>query len=335
MPDTSEPVPVTDVDYVKAEETFLAAAADGIDCFSVPRDEASLCAAVREHDARAVIVGVESYRDELYNVLPRGGIIARFGVGFDGVDLDRAARAGILVTNTPGALSDTVAEYAVWLMGALARHIPRAHADMRNNRWHARVGVELKGATLALLGCGAIGRRVARIAAVGLRMNVVGYDIVDIPEEARQDMGLSSFTQDLPAALADADFVSLHMPSSPKTRHFISADTLALIPPRACLINTARGPVVDEIALYDALASGKLAGAALDVFETEPYVPRDPAKDLRTLENTVLTCHMASASTQACTRMASQALANVRAALDNRLDDCDIVNPDVREVLEA
>ncbi|MFH0965151.1 MAG: NAD(P)-dependent oxidoreductase [Planctomycetota bacterium] len=322
-------IPVTRVEYEKGRSVFEAAAREGFDCLCVPPDEPSLAAAVTKHKARAVIVGVDPYRDALYEALPKGGIIARFGVGVDSVDRKRATERGILVANTPGVLSDTVAEYAVWLMGALARHVAKAHEDMRGKGWRARVGVELQGKKLALLGCGEIGRRVARIASGGLRMNVVGYDVADIPAAVLRQWGVTSFTKDLFEALSGARFVSLHIPSLPETRHFLNSRTLAAVPRNAFLVNTARGPIIDEAALYDALSSGALAGAALDVFENEPYVPVRPDKDLRTLENVLLTCHMASASEEACVRMAEQSLANVRAALAKRYGDCAVVNRDV------
>jgi len=327
-------IPVTQVEYEKGKSVFEAATREGLDCVCVPPDEPSLASAVKKHKARAAIIGVDPYRNALYDALPKGGIIARFGVGVDGVDRKRATARGILVANTPGALSDTVAEYAVWLMGSLARHVAKAHEGMRRHRWQASVGVELQGKKLAVLGCGEIGRRVARIASEGLRMNVVGYDVADIPADVLREWGFSSFTKDLAGALAGARFVSLHIPSLPETRHFLNARTVALIPRDAFLVNTARGAIIDEVALYDALASGALAGAALDVFENEPYVPVRPEKDLRTIENVLLTCHMASGSEEACIRMAERSLANVRAALERRYGDCAVVNRDVLTGLE-
>ena len=328
-------IPVTEVEYIKGEALFKAAAEKGLDCIRVDLDEASVAAAVKEHAACAAIVGVDPYAGPLYEALPKGGIIARFGVGCDGVDLPRAAQAGIVVTNTPGALSDAVAEHAIWLMGAVARRVGQAHHDMKNNHWQARVGVELAERTLAVIGCGQIGLRTARIASAGFRMKVVGHDVIQPALESRMKWGVERFEQDLPAALADADFVSLHIPSIPDTRHFINADTIGMMKDGAYLVNTARGPIVDEVALYDALSSGKLAGAGLDVFETEPYEPQEPDKDLRTLDNVVLTCHMASASVEACRNMAQMCLANITATFEGRFADCNIVNPDVLKVLGA
>ena len=326
-------IPVTEVEYDKGQSVLEAAAERGFDCVRVAYDETSLTAVVREHNARAVIIGVDPYVGPLYDALPKGGVIARFGVGCDGVDLALAAKKGILVTNTPGALDDAVAELAVWLMGAIARQIMTAHEDMRAKRWQARVGVELKGKTLAVIGCGHIGLRVAHIASAGIGMKVIGYDVVDIPKQRLDSFGVARLEKDLAAALGEADFVSLHLPSIPATRHFMNAEKLAMMKRTAFLVNTARGPIVDEAALYEALAGRRIAGAALDVFETEPYVPVAPDKDLRTLDNVVLTSHMASASQEACANMANGCLANIAAAFEGRLDDCAIVNPDVRKTL--
>jgi len=335
MAEGRDVIPVTKVEYAKAQSVFEAAAEQGLDCISVDCDEGSLAAAVKEHGACAVIVGVDKYTGALYEALPKGGIIARFGVGFDSVDLAQAAEAGIVVTNTPGALSDAVAEHAIWLTGAVARKVGQAHHEMKSNRWHSRVGVELAGKTLAVVGCGRIGLRTARIASAGFRMRVIGCDIVELALESRMKWGVERFEKDLPATLADADFVSLHIPSVDETKHFINAETIGMMKDGAYLVNTARGPIVDEVALYDALASEELAGAGLDVFETEPYEPRQPDKDLRTLDNVVLTCHMASASAEACRNMGDMCLANITAAFEGRFTDCDIVNPDVLKALEG
>ena len=155
---------------------------------------------------------------------------------------------------------------------------------MRSGRWEPKEGLELEGKTLALIGSGAIAIAVARIAAAGFGMRVIGY-----ARSARQTPSphIAAITTDFAEAVGEADFVSLHIPGSPENARFINADRLALMPPRAWLINTARGAVVDELALYDALAGGRLAGAALDVFAREPYQPADPDHDLRTLANVI------------------------------------------------
>lgn len=323
-------VAVTEMEYGKSRGVFAAAAQEGLDCRAAPSGEPALTDFVRRHDVRHVIVGVEPYAGPLYEALPRGGVLARFGVGHDNVDKAAATAHGILCTNTPGALDDSVAEHAVNLMLAAARLTVPAANCARGGSWSAFVGRELAGKTMAVIGCGAIGRRVARIAARGLGMRVSGCEVAAVDEDRlRAEFGFERVSPDFAAVVADADYISLHIPSTPATRHFINAPRLALLPPRAWLINTARGAVVDEQALFDALSAGRLAGAALDVFEREPYVPVHPAKDLRTLPNTVLTPHIGSSTQEACDRMATIALRNVRLALAGRYLDMNLLNPEV------
>ena len=146
---------------------------------------------------------------------------------------------------------------------------------------------------------------------------------------------LTGRNDDFGIAASDADFVSLHLPANPDTHHFLNRDTLAVLSPHAWIINTARGSVVDENALYDALAGGRLAGAALDVFDREPYEPADPARDLRALPNVILTPHIGSNTVEANARMAARALKNVRFAMAREYVAMDLLNQDVRAMLEA
>ncbi len=323
-------VVVTQNDYPKAEAVYEAAAGDGLECIPAPDDEAGLAEAVRQHGARYAVVGVAPYSGPLYEALPRGGVLARFGVGHDGIDKEQATAAGILCTNTPGVLDDSVAEHAVALMLAAARHLLANAASAMRSAWTPHVGTELRGKTLAVIGCGPIGCRVAQIAAFGFVMRVVGCEIRDVdPAEMESRFGFDRMTPEFALAVKDADFVSLHIPSTAATHHFLNADRLADMPPRAILIHTARGAVVDETALYDALAGGRLAAAALDVFDHEPYVPTAPDKDLRTLPNVLMTPHVASSTREACDRMAARALHNIRLAEQGAYDQMDLLNPEV------
>jgi lactate dehydrogenase-like 2-hydroxyacid dehydrogenase len=316
---------VTEVEYSKARDVF--ARAGDLRCEPVAAPEAELSAAVKHKGTSCVIVGVEPYLgDGLYDALPRGGLIARFGVGHDGVDKAKATQHGILVTNTPGVLTVSVAEHTIWLIGALLRHVARGDAEVRGGTWRPMVGCELHGKTLALIGCGAIGRQVAAIAAHGLGMKVIGFDRPGLDREELYQWGISQFTTSWERAVGYADVVSIHLASTPETRHFINAERLSGVRRGAFLVNTARGAVMDEDALYDAVVSGRLGGAALDVFETEPYRPAGPGKDLRLLPNVVLTPHIGSSTVEACTRMGERCLANVRAAIAKRYDEMDLVN---------
>jgi len=327
-------VAVTELEYRKAEPLFVRAAQDGCECVPALAEEAALAAAIGERSIRHVILGVEKYAGLLYQALSPGGVIARFGVGHDGVDKSQATARGLLCTNTPGALDDSVAEHAINLLFAAARRTVGQAADLRAGKWAPQLGFELKGRTLAIIGCGTIGRRVGQIAARGLGMKVVGCEVaqVDVPR-LQQEFGFASVVNDFMEAVRGAAFVSLHIPSLPETRHFLNADRLRLLPAGCWVVNTARGALVDETALFEALAGGRLGGAALDVFEREPYAPVAPGKDLRTLDNVVMTPHISSTTREACDRMASRALRNIQLAEAGKHKEMDLLNPQVLENL--
>jgi len=292
----------------------------------VPSEEAAVAAAVVETGARHAIVGPRPYRDRLYDALGRGSVLARFGVGYDGIDLAKASAAGILCTNTPGTLDQSVAEITMLFVAAAARHLVALDRTMRERAWSPRGGIELEGRTLAVIGAGRIGTRTAAIARRGFGMRVVGCRRSPGPIDGTE---FDLLTTDFSTAVRDADFVVLLIPGSAANAHFLDKARLAMLPERAWLINTARGSVVDEVALYDALAAGRLAGAAIDVFEREPYEPIDPNKDLRSLDNVILVPHVGSNTTAANRRMSSRALANIELALAGRTAEMDLLNPEV------
>ncbi len=336
----AEVVLVTRKEYAKGQEAF--AAADWVRVEPAAEDEPALAAEVRARRCRAVIVGVRPYRGPLYEALAEvagasGSLIARFGVGHDGIDKRQAAALGIRVTNTPGVLDQSVAEHALWLLGALARNVPRSDAAMRAGEFPSFAGIELAGKVLGIVGFGAIGRRLAAMAHFGLGMQVLAVDRRS-RESIERDLagplsqglaryGVEHYTTDVDRAFCEADVVSLHLPATPETHHFVDERRLERMRPSALLINTSRGSVVDEVALYDALAAQQIAGAALDVYQQEPYVPVDPAKDLRRLPNVVLTPHTGSNTHEANRRMAEAALANVRHFLAGRHDQLTLVAP--------
>jgi len=329
-------IAVTELEFRKAESIFVQAAAEGLSCVSTPAEENKLAAAFRSSDVRHVIIGVERYSGPLYEALSAGGVIARFGVGHDGVDKTLATSKRLLCTNTPGALDDSVAEHAINLLLAAARHTVAVGADLRAGRWSPQVGGELQGKTLAVIGCGAIGRRVARIASRGLGMKVIGCEVVGVNvAQLQSEFGFATVVKKFEDAARDADFVSLHIPSLPETRHFLNGARLASLPARCWVVNTARGALVDEVALFEALTAGRIAGAALDVFEREPYEPAAVGKDLRTLSNVVLTPHVGSSTREACERMAQRALQNIRLAETGRFAEMDLLNRDVLVKLEG
>jgi phosphoglycerate dehydrogenase-like enzyme len=250
------------------------------------------------------------------------------------VDKLKATEAGVLCTNTPDVLQQSVAELTVSMIGAAARHIVPVASAMTQGAWAPRQGIELDGKTLALVGCGAIGRAVARIASAGFGMRVVGYvrSPAGVTDELLQTGHFERIDTDFASVVREADFVSLHIPGHPENARFLDRARLDLLPPRAWLINTARGAVVDETALFDALAEGRLAGAALDVFEREPYQPAAAGKDLRTLPNVLLLPHVGSNTLEANCRMAERALRNVRLAESGNVAEMDLLNPDVLTV---
>ncbi len=315
----SEIVLVTRQEFDKAADLFRAAT--DVSCEPAPADEAALASAVVARGARAAIVGVAPYRGPLYAALEKNGagLIARFGVGHDGVDKPLARQHGILVTNTPGVLDLSVAEHTLWLMGSLARCVAQSHEAMRGGKFAGQTGMELHGKTLGILGFGNIGKKVAASAHFGFGMRVIACDQVAAPANLAA-LGVEQFTNNVEECFRQSDVVTIHLPAIASTQKFINAERLAWLKPSALLVNTARGAVLDEVALFDALAAHRLAGAALDVFAVEPYVPAQPDKDLRKLDNVVLTAHIGSNTREANARMAAGALENVRNFFAGRLD---------------
>ena len=320
-------VVVTEPEFIRAGDVFVSHV--DLACHVSPPDEASLVGTIRSTGALHAIVGPRPYRDALYTVLGRGSVLARFGVGFDGINLARATTAGILCTNTPQTMDQSVAELSMMFVAAAARHLVRLHDTMKRGEWAPQGGVELAGKTLAIIGSGRIGAATARIAK-GFSMRVIGcrrraIESAPLPADSPFDVT----TPDFRVAVSDADFVVLLIPGSAENLHYLNRERLSMLPSRAWLVNTARGSVVDERALYDALASRRLAGAALDVYEREPYEPVDPGHDLRTLDNVILVPHVGSNTAESNRRMCERAIQNVRLGAGGRFDRLDLLNPEV------
>ena len=221
-------------------------------------------------------------------------IIARVGVGLDNIDQDAAKEKNIRVINAVEGAMNAVAELVVGLMLSLAREIPRADREVRNGNWIKKelMGTELRGKYLGIVGLGNIGKRLGRLAK-SFNMNIIGYDVVPIDEEFSKEVGLMK--ADLGTLLASADYVSLHVPLLDSTKHMINAEKITTMKNTARVINTSRGGVIDEDALYDALKNGNLGGAALDVFEIEPAT----SNKLRELPNFISTPHMGAQTKEA------------------------------------
>lgn len=257
---------------------------------------------------------------------PRLKMVANMAVGFNNIDVEAAARLGIAVSNTPGVLSDTTADLAFALLMATARRIPEAERFLRAGKytgWGPLLfcGAEVHHSTLGLIGAGRIGKIMAKRAS-GFEMRVIYYDVYRLSPEDEAVYNMTCRSMD--EVLQEADFVSVHTPYMPSTHHLISDRELHLMKPTAILINTARGPIVDEKALVSALQSGAIAGAGLDVFENEPAV--EPG--LLAMENVVLLPHIASASLQTRTLMATMASENIVAHFKGQLPP-NILNPEV------
>ena len=221
-------------------------------------------------------------------------IIARVGVGLDNIDQEAAKEKNIRVINAVEGAMNAVAELVVGLMLSLAREIPRADREVRNGNWIKKelMGTELRGKYLGIVGLGNIGKRLGRLAK-SFNMNIIGFDVMPIDEEFSKEVGLMK--ADLGTLLASADYVSLHVPLLDSTKHMINAEKISTMKNTARIINTSRGGVIDEDALYDALKNGNLGGAALDVFEIEPAT----SNKLRELPNFISTPHMGAQTKEA------------------------------------
>lgn len=227
-------------------------------------------------------------------------IIARVGVGLDNIDVDAAKAKGIRVINAVEGAMNAVAELVLGLMLSLAREIPRADREIRNGNWLKKelMGSELSGKYLGIVGLGNIGKRLAKLAR-GLNMNIIGFDVMPIAEDFARDVGL--IKADIDTLLSSADYISFHVPLTETTHHLVNSKRISTMKKTAYIINTSRGEIIDEDALYNALKEGKIAGVALDVFEKEPAV----GNKLTTLPNVVCTPHIGAQTKEAQTLAAN------------------------------
>lgn len=262
----------------------------------------------------------------LMDAAPRLKVISNCAVGYDNIDVKAATERGIIVGNTPGVLTDTTADLAFALLMATTRRIPEATRFVRAGKWKTweltvLLGQDIHGATLGIVGMGRIGSAVAKRAA-GFGMKIFYHDVLR-REELEEELGVV-FT-DLERLLRESDFVTLHVPLAKETHHLIGRKELEIMKPTAILINTSRGPIVDQEALYDALKSGQIAAAGLDVTDPEPISPDDP---LLSLDNCVVLPHIGSASIATRTKMATMATENLIAGLKGEMPP-NPVNPEV------
>jgi D-3-phosphoglycerate dehydrogenase len=277
-------------------------------------------------EASGLLVRLAEVSAELLAAAPQLRVIARHGVGVDNIDVAAATRRGIPVVYTPEANAVSVAEHVLALMTALAKRIVEYDAATRRGAFAVRDSlraVDLEGKVLGVVGLGRVGTAVSRKAKAAFNMRVLGYDPFLDSTEIRS-RGAEPVS-DLPSLLREADVVTLHVPLTPQTRRLIGKGELAAMKPTAMLVNTSRGAVVDEAALAQALHQGRLAGAALDVFEREPP---DPGNPLFSAPNLVVTPHSAALTAECAARMALQAAQGIMDVLAGRRPAA-VVNPEV------
>jgi glyoxylate reductase len=257
-------------------------------------------------------------------------VISNLAVGYDNIDIPEATRRGIFVGNTPGVLTETTADFAFALLMAAARRVVEADRTTRRGLWKTwgpmfLQGQDVHGATLGIVGLGRIGAEVAKRAG-GFGMKVLYHDEKRRSEAEERELGVEHVPE-LRDLLRTADFVTVHVPLSPETHHLIGADEFAAMKPTAVFVNTSRGPLVDQRALYQALESGGIYAAGIDVTEEEPIPSDDP---LLTLENVIIAPHIGSASVAARTKMATRAAQNLLAGLRGETPP-HCVNPQAQE----
>ena len=261
-------------------------------------------------DVDAVICGDDEFTDGVLQSAPRLKVISKWGVGVDSIDIQAAERIGIRVYHTPGTFDDPVADTVVGYILTFARQLLGMDKDIREGLWRKRACVSLKECVLGVIGVGNIGKAVIRRAVV-FGMGVLSYDIVELPQNFVAETGLKATT--LEQLLSGSDFVSLNSTLTPTSYHFIGMPELRLMKETAYLINTARGSLIDEQALVEALKSGQIAGAALDVFEREPLPTDSP---LRLMDNCLLAPHNANSSPSAHREVHESAIHNLLKGLN-------------------
>lgn len=278
------------------------------------------------------VLGTNRWTADLMDKAPRLKVIANIGVGYDNVDVPAATARGIVVTNTPDVLTDTTADLAFALLLCTARRICEANKFVTSGQWKMMggpasfLGTDVHHATLGIVGLGRIGAEVAH-RALGFHMNVIYYDVVRRPE-LEEKYGYRFV--DFPTLLQEADFVSMHMPLLPSTRGMMGKEQFQMMKRTAIFVNAARGPVVDEKALIEALREGQIAGAGLDVFEVEPTPTDNP---LLSMPNVVALPHIGSATHQTREKMVELAAKNLLAVLQGQ-PPLTPVNPEVLDNLK-
>lgn len=271
-------------------------------------DEAQLLELIGDIDG--AICGDDQFTERVLRAAPKLKVISKWGTGIDSIDCRTCEQMGIAVRNTPTAFSDPVADTVLGYILCFARRLPWQDKAMKAGQWHKIPSMALKEQVLGVIGTGNVGKAVVH-RAVAFGMRVVGHDLVEMPADFLEATGIEMTSKD--ALLAQADFVSINCDLNPTSRHLIDACALAQMKSGAVLINTARGPIVDQRALIEALQSGRLAGVALDVFEDEPLPVESP---LRPMENALLAAHNSNSSATAWEHVHWNTFENLMAVLD-------------------
>jgi len=277
-------------------------------------------------DVHAVTLGGTAFREAELKVAPNMMVVARLGVGFDAVEVPALNKRGVFLMTTGIANSVSVAEHAMYMLLASARLVKKYDRFVRESGWGHRLTdlpADLSGKSILVVGMGRIGSRTVK-RCVAFEMDTYVLD-PHVPEAEIKKAGATKVT-DLKAILPKVDFVSVHCPKSPETINMFNAETLGLMKPDAFLVNTARGGIINEEALYDALKNGKLRGAGLDVLDKEPP---DASNKLFTLENVIFSPHMAGVTKEASDRMAVTAVENILSVFDGRPNAAHVVNKEV------
>ena len=265
-------------------------------------------------DVDGVIAGLDPFTEDVLSKAGKLKAICRYGVGVNNIALDYAKNKGIAVANTPGANSLAVAELTIGLLFAVCRRISRFDQDIRQGVWRQYPGMQLGGKTMGVVGTGQIGRHVAQLAR-GLGMGVVCYDVYPDLTWA-EELGMDYVS--LPELIKAADFISLHIPYNEGTHHLIGRAELDQMKPSAVVLNTSRGGIIDEVALWDAVSENRIWGAGLDVFEKEPPLDSPLAK----LDHVVLTSHIGSHTQESVENMGRMAVRNLLACLNGDRSTC-------------
>ncbi len=312
--------------YQKAESVFKGSNLEFIR-FDLSEQE-RMVNAQQETGAGCFIIGAEKYFPNFYEQIKEKSLVIRFGVGYDSVPLDTCLNRNIYVAYTPNTLDDSVAEFAIALLMSLIRNIPETHFNVKKEIWNGTTGLELNGKTLAILGFGKIGRKTAQIGKYGFGMKINAFDLY---LQDNKDNLADLYSDNYQECVADADFVSIHMSVNKDNEGFFNKANFNLMQKGVFLVNTARGRLINEPDLYDALVSGNIAGAALDVYNNEPYQPY-PGKDLRTLPNVLLTSHVGSNTIEANDRMAQRCIKEVINYYNNQFESLTLI-PEIRRAM--